>query len=75
MKRDTVIYDSLGDRPLPKWLIDQREGLNRYQPEKAEMKKDYSLQISLVSTGAAVLLIVILLTLYFFYKIKNKNIT
>ena len=54
MRHDTVRYDSLDARPLPKWLTDQRDGLNTYQPEKLEMKEDNSLQISLISTGIVI---------------------
>ena len=74
MQQDTVRYDSLEARPLPKWLIDQRDGLNTYQPEKLQMREDRSLQISFVSTGIAILLTIAFLTIYFFRKIKKKRI-
>lgn len=71
MKQDTVAYDSLEARPLPKWLTDQRDGLNTWQPEKLEMKEDNSLQISLLSTGIVILITVVILTIYFLCKNKR----
>ena len=71
MKQDTVRYDSLEARPLPKWLTNQRDGLNTYQPEKLEMKEDHSLQISLISTGIVILITVVILTIYFLRKNKR----
>jgi len=71
MKQDTVGYDSLEPRPLPKWLTDQRDGLNTWQPQKLEMKEDHSLQISLLSTGIVILITVVILTIYFFRKNKR----
>jgi heme/copper-type cytochrome/quinol oxidase subunit 2 len=73
MKQDTIAYDSLSARPLPKWLIDQRDGLNTYQPEKFEMKEDRTLQVSLISTGVVILLTVVFLTIYFLRKNKKRN--
>lgn len=71
MNQDTIGYDSLEARPLPKWLTDQRDGLNTYQPEKLEMKEDHSLQISLISTGILILITVVILTIYFLRKNKR----
>jgi len=71
MNQDTIGYDSLEARPLPKWLTDQRDGLNTYQPEKLEMKEDHSLQISLISTGILILITVVILTIYFLRKNKT----
>jgi len=71
MKQDTVGYDSLEVRPLPKWLTDQRDGLNTWQPEKLEMKEDHSLQISFISTGIVILITVVILTIYFLRKNKR----
>jgi hypothetical protein len=73
MTQDTVTYDSSVVRPLPKWLTDQRDGLNTYQPEKLEIKDDRSLQISLVSTGIVIILTIVLLTIWFLRKNKKKN--
>ena len=72
MRQDTIIYDSLEARPLPKWLSDQRDGLNTYQPQKLEMKEDNSLQISLISTGIIILVTIAFLTIYFFRKNKKR---
>ena len=73
MEPDTLRYDSLKVRPLPKWLTDQREGLNTYQPEQIEIRKDNSLTISFVSTGIFVLLTVLLLTVYFLRRNKLRK--
>ncbi len=72
MKEDTARYDSLLARPLPKWLIDQREGLNSYQPVKMEMRVDNSLNISLISTGVTVILTIAILTVYILRKSKKR---
>ena len=71
MKQDTVGYDSLEARPLPKWLTEQRDGLNTYQPQKLEMKEDHSLKISLISTATVILITVVILTIYFLRKNKK----
>jgi len=73
MTQDTVTYDSLGTRPLPKWLTDQRDGLNTYQPQKLEMKEDRTLQISLISTGVVIILTIVVLTVWFLQKNKNRK--
>ena len=73
MKQDSIAYDSLDARPLPKWLTDQRDGLNTYQPEKLEMKEDRTLQISLISTGVVILLTLVILTIFILRKNKRKN--
>ncbi|MDD4144707.1 MAG: hypothetical protein PHN68_08735 [Prolixibacteraceae bacterium] len=72
MNQDSAIYDSLSTRPLPKWLTDQRDGLNTYQPEVFEMKDDNSLQISIVITGIIIVITVVVLTVYFFYRNKKR---
>jgi hypothetical protein len=73
MRQDTLTYDSLNERPLPKWLTDQRDGLNTYQPQKLEMKEDHSLEISLIATGAVIIITVTLLTIWFLHKNKQKK--
>lgn len=73
MDKDTIQYDSLENRPLPKWLTDQRDGLNQYKPETIVMKDDKSLDISFAITGAIILLVVSLLTIYILRKNKIKN--
>lgn len=71
MEKDSIRYDSIGARPLPKWLTDQRDGLNTYQPPKLEMKEDRSLNTSIIATGTFILLTVILLTIYFLRRRKK----
>lgn len=73
MRQDTIAYDTLDARPLPKWLTDQRDGLNTYQPERLEMREDTTLQVSLISTGIIIILTVIILTIYFLRKNKRRN--
>lgn len=72
MRQDTIGYDSLEARPLPKWLTDQRDGLNTYQPEVREMKEDHSLSISLISTGVVIFLTILFLTIWFLKKNKKR---
>jgi len=64
MQTDTLSYDSLDSRPLPKWLVDQKSGVNTIQPEVLVMKEDHSLKISIAVTVIFILLVVALLTLY-----------
>jgi heme/copper-type cytochrome/quinol oxidase subunit 2 len=71
MDQDTLQNESLQNRPLPKWLTDQRDGLNQYQPEIKVMKEDRSLNISFMITGAVILLAVAVLTIYMLRK-KRK---
>ncbi len=73
MQQDTVTYDSLEARPLPKWLTDQRDGLNTYQPQKLEMKEDRTLQISIISTGVVILLTVAVLSIWMIRKNKKRK--
>jgi hypothetical protein len=72
MDQDTLTYDSLANRPLPKWLTDQRDGLNSIQPAKINMKEDKSLDISFAITGAIILLVLTVLTIYILRKKKNN---
>ena len=67
-------YDTISNRPLPKWLIDQKEGLNTLQPQQIIMKEDKSLQISFVVTGLFILLIITILTIYILRKNKKNTI-
>ncbi len=73
MVRDTIAYDSVAERPLPKWLTDQRDGLNTIQPVKMEMKEDRSLNVSFALTGAIILIAIAILTIYILRK-KKKHI-
>lgn len=72
MEQDTVRYDSTGGRPLPQWLIKQREGLNTYVPEKITMKEDRSLQTSFIFSGLFILLIISVLTIVVLRKSRKS---
>jgi len=72
MQIDTLSYDSLESRPLPKWLIDQKSGITTIEPEEIVMKEDHSLEISFIVTGVFIILLVALITLYIYRKHKNQ---
>lgn len=72
MQNDTLLYDTLNNRTLPKWLIDQKAGLTKIQPQKIVMREDNSLKISFFATSAFILLAVTILTVYFLKKLKGK---
>jgi hypothetical protein len=72
MQTDTLKYDTLNNRPLPKWLIDQKEGLTTIQPQKIEMREDNSLKISFIITGLLILMAVAISTVYIIKKYRNK---
>lgn len=74
MVQDSSAYDSLAERPLPKWLTDQRDGLNTIQPVKMEMKEDNSLNVSFALTGAAILLIITIMTVYIIKKKRKSSV-
>ncbi len=74
MFQDSSAYDSLAERPLPKWLTDQRDGLNTIQPVKMEMKEDKSLNVSFVLTGAVILLIITIMTVYIIKKKRKGSV-
>ena len=69
MQEDSLKYDSLAIRPLPKWLINQKEGLTAYKPPEIILREDNSLDVAFAITGLIVILSVILLTIY----IKRKK--
>lgn len=71
MDKDTLIYDSVENRPLPKWLTDQRDGLNTYQPGRIEMKEDRSLSVSFAVTGLIILIAIVFLTISVLRKNKK----
>jgi len=71
MQTDTIRYDTLNNRPLPKWLIDQKEGLTTIQAQKIEMREDNSLRISFIITALLILLAVAISTVYILKKFKN----
>jgi hypothetical protein len=72
MQHDTLSYDSLKYRPLPKWLIDQKAGLTTIQPQKIVIKEDNSLKISFIVTSVFIILAIAILTFYFFKKHKRQ---
>jgi len=72
MQNDTLLYDTLNNRSLPKWLIDQKAGLTTIQPQKIVMRGDNSLKISFFATATFILLAVTILTVYFLKKHKGK---
>jgi flagellar biogenesis protein FliO len=72
MQNDTISYDSLNTRPLPKWLTDQKDGLNTIQPQKIEMREDNSLKISFIVTAFLIILAVVISTIYVLKKFRNK---
>lgn len=73
MDQDSLRTDSLASRPLPKWLTDQRDGLNAYQPVKVVMKEDHSLQVSFAITGIFIVLLVGFLTFFVLRKYRNNK--
>lgn len=72
MQEDTIAYDTLNDRPLPKWLTNQKEGLTTVQPQKIEMKEDNSLQVSFVATASVILLTISVLTVFVLRKFRRR---
>jgi heme/copper-type cytochrome/quinol oxidase subunit 2 len=72
LQDDTLSYDTLDDRPLPQWLIDQKSGLTTIQPEKMVMQEDHSLKISFTVTIIFIILVVAFLTLYINRKKKKQ---
>jgi hypothetical protein len=73
MNTDTLSYDTLKARPLPKWLIDQKEGFTTIQPQKLEMREDNSLKISFITTSAFILLAVSIITVCVLRKNKGDK--
>jgi len=73
MVQDSLLYDSLENRPLPKWLTDQKDGLNTYQPQKIIMKEDNSISISIGVTAVFIMITLVLLTVLVLKKTKNKK--
>jgi len=73
MYQDSTSYDSLAQRPLPKWLTDQRDGLNTLKPVAREMKDDRSLETSFAITGAIILIIIVVLTFIIQRKKKKRT--
>jgi hypothetical protein len=72
MVQDTLKYDSLNVRPLPKWLTDERDGLNTLQPKKIAVKDDTSLNLSFSLTLTFIFITVIILTVIISRKKRIK---
>jgi hypothetical protein len=72
MQKDTLLYDTLNNRPFPKWLTDQKAGLTTMQPKKLLMKEDNSLKISFIVTTGTIILAVVILTVLFIKKFKTR---
>jgi len=72
MQTDTLGYDSLDSRPLPKWLLDQKSGVTTSQPREIVMKDDHTLKISMVATVIFIILAVAFLTLLLNRKHKDR---
>ncbi len=65
---DTII----ATRPLPKWLIDQRNGQTARQAQPHDvLKKDNSIIVSVSFTGMAMLLIVTIVSIFIFKRKKR----
>ncbi len=69
---DTLSNDTLDNRPLPKWLVDQKSGLTTVQAEELVMREDNSLKISFFVTGIFILAFITFLTIYFIRKHKKQ---
>ena len=73
MQQDSVKYDSLANRPLPKWLTDQKDGVTLIQPKKIVMRDDHYLSTSFIATGAFILLTVAILSVIILRKYRKKT--
>ncbi len=75
MEQDSLKYDStIAARPLPQWLINQKEGLNTYQPAEITMKEDNSLTLSFGLTGLFIVLFIAIVTIYILRKDRKKSL-
>jgi len=72
MQSDTIIHDTLNSRPLPKWLTDQKTGLNTLQPQKIVMREDNSLKISFIVTAIIIIILVAVSTVFVLKKHSKK---
>jgi heme/copper-type cytochrome/quinol oxidase subunit 2 len=72
MQNDTISYDSVAVRPLPKWLTDQKSGVNTLQPQKLTIREDNSLKNSVIATAILILVTVLFLTVYIIRKHKDQ---
>ena len=74
MKADTRHTDSAASRPLPQWLITQKEASCTVPPPEPEPRKDHSLYISFTFTALFVLLAVVVLSVYVKRKFRKNQI-
>ena len=74
MNADTLYTDSAATRPLPQWLITQKEASCTVPPPEPELREDHSLYISFTFTALFVLLAVVLLSLYVKRKYRKDQI-
>lgn len=74
MDQDTLNYDTIPERPLPKWLTNQRDGLNTIKPVTKEIREDRSLEVSLLITGFIILLTLFVMTISIVRKNRRKNL-
>ena len=74
MQDDTLTYDSIAVRPLPKWLTDQKTGLTAAQPERIVIRDDKSLNISFLLTVILIIMVVSVLTVHFTRKHKKNTL-
>jgi len=69
---DSLSYDTYEERPLPKWLTDQKSRNTTTQPDKIVIEEDHSLTISLIATFGFLILVIAIWTLYLIRKHKKK---
>ena len=74
MQTDTISYDTLESRPLPKWLTDQKTGVTTIKPREIIMKEDNSLKISFLVTALIIIFFVIMMTVIILRKKKNREL-
>jgi len=72
MQEDTIVYDSLAVRPLPKWLTDTKDGVTLKPVPEMKIRNDRTIDISVAFTIGALLLSVVILTIIINRK-KNKQ--
>ena len=71
MEPDTLRYDSLDNRPLPKWLTDHKAQSELAKGKEKLIQKVQSLHIAM---GVTVLLILLFVLLFTFRIVKRSNI-
>lgn len=74
MNSDTLHSDSASSRPLPQWLIAQKEASCAVPPPEPELREDHSLYISFTFTALFVLLAVVVLSVYVKRKFRKDQI-